>query len=220
MNIFKSGIIYLSLLNSMTVFSNVTVTTLKMLDGSLIFCNKDSDVLDSRNRNGAYTGKVKRIEIIDNKNLQFNIDLSFLKCAKQGNSVGFNPVTPYSMIEYDYETTQNMQVEGEVLEVRLKGYQENSYKVLFDEKISELTSEQASVPLEFPIDNILTQEQKEQLSNGEKVRGSLVFYISKRINWNVMGDSAKNFINNLNYGKFRVFIELELQDYSLKASVL
>ncbi len=200
----KKIIIALAVLSA-TVPAETEFNTVKSFDGKAVHCKTIHDLY--RNKTGLYLAKATAATIEDQR-ISFKINLSFLACVKEEERFKFVYKGPYEKFQYSTVLVEDMMV-AQAKEVKLKAYKDGVYKILTSQIIEDDSKQVQTI----------TVDLKDVLNAGNKKRGSIDFWVVKKMNFSIEGQGV-DFDEMINYGSYRINFNIVNTEEGLKVNLL
>lgn len=179
----------------------------KVSDGTFAFCRNKADVV--RNNHQAYVLKKKSVSLV-NEALQLNLEIGFVQCVKQDGGFKFITQNPYDLFTFEniYLSGDLKTVEVETEWIKAIIYRDGIYKVLF----KDVVDDNLNLNVTIQLTDLLTEEELNQLDQGESVRASFDFMLNRKIISHALSSSNTPSRNVIRYGSFRQWIVLKKID--------
>lgn len=192
--------------------------TVKVADGTSATCKTQLDVNGRRNRLGAYRAQAKSAELVDGK-VKVGLTLQFLKCENLRGTYGFAAVSPYKTTVFSNPLLEDREHKSQVTvsDVRLKGYKDGVYKVLVNSRIPDDEKGIQTLTIEVPAEELINDSQRNLEG---KFNANLDLWLSKQVRFESLSDASKSFDDNVNYGSFRVHLNVESDGTSITKATL
>lgn len=169
--------------------------TVKVMDGTIATCMNSVD--QQLHKRGAYRLNVSEPQLKGDW-LVFDVKAEFLTCKKLGDKFGFVSVASDAPLKYD--------LDGQEIIIHTRDVFMTVAKA--DIPVMQVAWEPSSRMIAVGLDDVLGEDQKAQLLEGEEVSASLDFSIEKDLEF-----IAKNGIRSperANFGLFRRHFKLKL----------
>lgn len=217
----KAIVLLSSVVLSLTTMAKSPVTNIvKVSDGTSAYCKKKSDVF--RHRMQAYSLKSLKVKEIDNS-LKFDLSINMLECRDDGaGKVPYHFAKSNIFNDFSYDVLTGVNSDGtrvfnhvtaKTSKVSLKLYKDGVY-TLIDEPVGiEGESLETNFSSEFPISELLKDQDLEMYEEGKVVRTSFDFMMMRNLEFKSNRGSSKQ---NIRYGAFRVHLLVKKIDGELK----
>lgn len=185
--------------------------TTKVFDGTLRTCVDQEDAY--RARFGLYKVMSSKIES-DQESIHLRLGLAFLGCKQHENEEYRLHYRKPLGIQRTTMSGQNFNFE--VHGVNLRGYRDGRYELVTNQFLTD--SSLQFVDVDAPLEKVLSNEEKRELSEGKTVSASLDFWIIKDITSISDIDRSESRRQHI-YGAYRVHFTLQDAGNGLDAKV-